>query len=335
MDPNFNQTTHYSDDADRWSQNNFTNVTFSNSSAFYVNLNTAANLLSIFILVDTMVALGCTMKLSKIKDHIMKPKGLAIAILAQFGVMPLTAFSFAKLFQLTPSKAMAVLVCGCSPGGVLSNVLTYAFKGDMNLSIVMTTCSTVAALGMMPLLLFIYCHGFSNPSAVPFVNIILALFLTLVPCAVGICINHYIPQYSKLVTRVGLIMMLVSLIVFAILIGILLGEAVLTVAAPPLVATAALMPLIGYGLGYVLSVFFRFNGPCRRTVAIETGCQNIVLCYSILKVAFDPTFIGPYFLFPFLFFFFQIPEALLVITIFRWYTKQKSSDEPLANHQDC
>lgn len=133
MDSNFNQTTHYSDDADRWSLNNFTNVTFSNSSALYVNLNTAANLVSIFILVDTMVAMGCTMQVSKIKDHIIKPKGVAIAILAQFGVMPLTAFSLAKLFQLAPSKAMAVLVCGCSPGGVLSNVLTYAFKGDMNL----------------------------------------------------------------------------------------------------------------------------------------------------------------------------------------------------------
>lgn len=56
-------------------------------------------------------------------------------------------------------------------------------------------------------------------------------------------------------------MMLVALIVFAVLVGILLGEAILIVAAPRLVATAALMPLIGYGLGYVLSLFFfRFNG---------------------------------------------------------------------------
>lgn len=70
------------------------------------------------------------------------------------------------------------------------------------LSIVMTSCSTLAALGMTPLLLFVYCHGFSDPSAVPFANIILAMFLTLLPCAIGIYINHRVPQYSKLITRV-------------------------------------------------------------------------------------------------------------------------------------
>lgn len=67
----------------------------------------------------------------------------------------------------------------------------------------MTTCSTLAALGMMPLLLFIYCHGFSNLGAIPYGSIILALFLTLLPCATGIYINYRIPQYSKLLTRVG------------------------------------------------------------------------------------------------------------------------------------
>ncbi|KAI5090855.1 sodium/bile acid cotransporter-like [Silurus meridionalis] len=326
----FNRTANVS--YDYWSQKNVS-YDVSNNSTFTENLNTAANWVSIIILCDTMVALGCTMNVSKIKAHIVKPKGVAIAILAQFGVMPLTAFSLAKLFRLGTSEAMAVLVCGCSPGGVLSNVLAYAFRGDMNLSIVMTTCSTLAALGMMPLLLFIYCHGFSDPTAVPYGNLTLALVLTLLPCALGIYINHRVPQYSKLVTRIGLVVMLVCLIVFAVLVGILLGQEMMTVTEPRLLATGALMPLIGYGLGYALSLFFfRFDGPCRRTVAIETGCQNIPLCYTILKVAFEPEFIGPYFLFPFLYFFFQVPEALIFIVLFRWHTRQKPPDAAPANH---
>ncbi|CAB1339824.1 unnamed protein product, partial [Coregonus sp. 'balchen'] len=51
---------------------------------------------TIVILFITMVSLGCTMEVSKIKAHILKPKGIAIAVVAQFGVMPLTAFSLAK-----------------------------------------------------------------------------------------------------------------------------------------------------------------------------------------------------------------------------------------------
>lgn len=73
---------------------------------------------------------------------------------------------------------------------------------------------------------------------------------------------QFIVSVSFLMSQVGLMLMLVTLIVFAVLVGILLGEAILTVGAPRLVATAALLPLIGYGLGYVLSLFFfRFDGP--------------------------------------------------------------------------
>lgn len=130
MELTFSQTPRFSNDVDQ--NTSHTNVTFS-SSAASVALNNTVNLVSIFVLCDTMVALGCTMTVSKIKAHIVKPKGVVIALLAQFGVMPLTAFSLAKLFQLSTNQAMAVLVCGCSPGGVLSNVLSFAFKGDMNL----------------------------------------------------------------------------------------------------------------------------------------------------------------------------------------------------------
>ena len=67
----------------------------------------------------------------------------------------------------------------------------------------MTTCSTVAALGMMPLLLFLYCQGFNNlENAVPYTGITLALLMTLVPCAIGIAINHHKPNYSPIITKV-------------------------------------------------------------------------------------------------------------------------------------
>lgn len=68
----------------------------------------------------------------------------------------------------------------------------------------MTTCSNVAALSMMPLLLYIYCQGFEGlENTVPYLGIITALALTLVPCAIGIVINHYKPQYSFVVKRVS------------------------------------------------------------------------------------------------------------------------------------
>lgn len=96
-------------------------------------LDKTISIFTILILFITMISLGCTMELSKIKAHLLKPKGVAIALLAQFGIMPLTAFCLGKLLHLGSVKAVTVLICGCCPGGTLSNIFSLAIKGDMNL----------------------------------------------------------------------------------------------------------------------------------------------------------------------------------------------------------
>lgn len=70
-------------------------------------------------------------------------------------------------------------------------------------SIVMTTCSTVLALAMMPTLLYLYCQGFELENAVPYTGILVALIMTLVPCGVGIAINHWIPRWSRTIIKVS------------------------------------------------------------------------------------------------------------------------------------
>ncbi|XP_042357054.1 sodium/bile acid cotransporter-like [Plectropomus leopardus] len=292
------------------------------------SINKAANIFSLIILFITMISLGCTMEISKIKVHFLKPKGVAIALLAQFGLMPLTAFSLAKLLQMDPVKAVTVLICGCCPGGNLSNVFSLALKGDMNLSIVMTTCSCVAALGLMPLLLYIFSQGFTGlENAVPYGGIIFALTFALVPCAIGIIINHYKPNYSSVIIKTGLSLLIISCIIGFILFGIVVKDVLWKVLTPDFLAVAALMPLIGFTLGYVMSVICRLSPKCSRTVSMETGCQNIQLCFTILKVAFPPEVIGPMFFFPMLYYTFQCAEALLLAVCFRCYQAFKPSAE--------
>ena len=79
------------------------------------------------------------MTISEIKKHARKPKGVVIALIAQFLVMPAASFGLTQLFGLKEFAAIAVLICGCCPGGNLSNILAYALKGDMNLRCVIAT----------------------------------------------------------------------------------------------------------------------------------------------------------------------------------------------------
>lgn len=128
-----NVTNVYNGTADLYNEGN---VSGNGSMGFLQNsptLSKAVNTFSIVILFITMISLGSTMEISKIKTHLIKPKGVAIALLAQFGIMPLTAFCLAKILQLDSIKAVAVLICGCCPGGNLSNIFSLAMKGDMNL----------------------------------------------------------------------------------------------------------------------------------------------------------------------------------------------------------
>ncbi|XP_006186486.1 sodium/bile acid cotransporter [Camelus ferus] len=290
----------------------------------------ALSVILVFMLLIIMLSLGCTMEFSKIKEHFWKPKGLAIALVAQYGIMPLTAFSLGKLFRLNNIEALAILICGCSPGGNLSNVFSLAMKGDMNLSIVMTTCSTFCGLGMMPLLLYIYSRGIYDGTLkdkVPYGGIMISLVLILIPCTIGIILNAKRPQYVRYVTRTGMILILLCSVAVAVLSGLNVGKSILFVMEPHLLATSALLPFIGFLLGYILSILSCLNGRCSRTVSMETGCQNVQLCSTILNVTFPPEVIGPLFFFPLLYMIFQVGEGLLLIAIFRCYEKIKSSKD--------
>ena len=73
------------------------------------------------------------MTFAEIVKHAKKPKGVIIALTSQFVIMPAAALGMTKLFKLDMYTSIAVLICGCCPGGNLSNILAYAFDGDMNL----------------------------------------------------------------------------------------------------------------------------------------------------------------------------------------------------------
>nr|XP_012956913.3 sodium/bile acid cotransporter [Anas platyrhynchos] len=282
--------------------------------------DTALNAILIVVLFVIMVSLGCTMEIAKITAHLRNPKGVAVAVMSQYGVMPLTAFVLGKLFQLGPTESLAILICGCCPGGNLSNIFSLVLKGDMNLSIVMTTCSTVLAIGLMPLLLYLYSGGLYEgdlKGKVPYKGIITSLTLMLIPCAIGIILNEKKPQYTSFVIKTGMVVLLLSSVAIIVLSVANVGSSIMVVFSPSLLGSSALMPFIGFLLGYVLSAVFKLNDRCRRTVCMETGCQNVQLCSTILKVAFAPEVIGPLYFFPLLYLMFQLGEGLLLILAFR------------------
>ncbi|KAM4777783.1 LOW QUALITY PROTEIN: hepatic sodium/bile acid cotransporter [Cyanocitta cristata] len=290
--------------------------------------DTALNVILIVVLLINMVSLGCTMEIAKITTHLRRPKGVAIAIMAQYSIMPLTSFLLGKLFQLGTSESLAILICGCCPGGNLSNIFSLALRGDMNLSAAMTTCSMVLAIGLLPLLLYFYSGGLCEgdlEGEVPHKGIIASMVLMLIPCAIGILLNEKKPQYTGFITKAGMVMLLLSSAAIIVLSVANMGSCIMVVFSPSLLGSSALMPLTGFLLGYAISAAFKLNDWCRQTVCTETGCQNVQLCSAILKVAFAPEIIGLYF-FPLLYLLLQLGEGFLLILVLQLHDRIKQAN---------
>uniref|UniRef100_A0A8C7LU11 Solute carrier family 10 member 4 n=1 Tax=Oncorhynchus mykiss TaxID=8022 RepID=A0A8C7LU11_ONCMY len=270
------------------------------------------------VLCFTMLGLGCTVDVSQLGEHIRRPIGVLLALVCQFVIMPLVAFLLALAFSLDDVAAMAVLLCGCCPGGNLSNIMSLLVNGEMNLSIIMTISSTVLALVLMPLCLWIYSRAWINTPVVnlmPFGAIILTLCSTLIPIGLGVVLRYQCRCHKTCVDSVLFVSPVVSVVSA--------GDPELLATIPPSVyVVAVLMPACGYAAGYGLATLFDLPPNIRRTVSLETGCQNVQLCTAILKMAFPPQLMGGMYMFPLLYALFQAAEAGIIILAYRMYRKE-------------
>ncbi|XP_010857224.1 PREDICTED: sodium/bile acid cotransporter 4 [Bison bison bison] len=235
---------------------------------------------------------------------------------------PLLAFLLALAFSLDGSAAVAVLLCGCCPGGNLSNLMSLLVDGDMNLSIIMTISSTLLALVLMPLCLWIYSRPWIDTPLVqllPIGTVILTLCSTLIPIGLGVFIRYRYSRVADYIVKISLWSLLMTLVVLFILTGTMLGPELLASIPAAVYVVAIFMPLAGYASGYGLATLFHLPPNCKRTVSLETGSQNVQLCTAILKLAFPPQNIGSMYMFPLLYALFQSAEAGIFVLIYKMY----------------
>uniref|UniRef100_A0A4W5JZV3 Solute carrier family 10 member 4 n=1 Tax=Hucho hucho TaxID=62062 RepID=A0A4W5JZV3_9TELE len=133
------------------------------------------------VLCFTMLGLGCTVDVSQLGEHIRRPIGVLLALVCQFVIMPLVAFLLALAFSLDDVAAMAVLLCGCCPGGNLS-IMSLLVNGEMNLSRAWINTPVV--------------------NLMPFGAIILTLCSTLIPIGLGVMLRYRYNRAADIVLKV-------------------------------------------------------------------------------------------------------------------------------------
>lgn len=274
----------------------------------------AALAIMVFVL---MFGMGATLTWSDFSRSLRKPKALIIGFLSQFGIMPALAFVLARLFHLPDVIAMSLILIGCTPGGTTSNLFSYYAKGDVALSISMTTASTLGAIVMMPLLLFIYGSAYGKTEfPLPYGSIMSSLVIMLIPVVIGMYVrkkSHHAAQVcEKIGSGAGVVVILFLLAQFFFRNTHLLTESPLAV-----YAAAILLGLVGFFFGYIVSFATGLTPKERRTVSLETGIQNTPLTMALIIASFPAAQQQEALLLPIFYAVFIVIDSLLVSLLFR------------------
>lgn len=178
---------------------------------------------SVIILVSVLyINFGAAINISTIKEILVRPVGPIICFICQFVFMPLAAYGLGyALFPDNHAMALGLFFTGISPGGGASNMWTLLLGGNINLSIAMTAISTLAAFFMMPLWIFTLGGTIFDRAnlGVPYARISSMAIGLLIPLAIGLLIQRFLPRLAKLLVRIlkpVSLVLIIFIIIFAI-----------------------------------------------------------------------------------------------------------------------
>lgn len=239
------------------------------------------------------VAMGCKTELKVIKEVLKKPIAPLTGMFSQFVLMPLISLAVVFIFNFDPVVALGFFAMGCSPGGSASNAYSYLLDGDVSLSVTMTFCSTVAALGLVPLWLFTVgqkvIYRTESNVQIPFENILTSLAGLLIPVGIGMILQWKKPKWAKYVVKtIRPIMVIFFILVFTLGVYANLYIFDLMKNTPLILLAGAIVPYVGFLFGGLVSLLTCQSWQRIRTIAIETGIQNTGIAIVLLKVSLPP-----------------------------------------------
>jgi BASS family bile acid:Na+ symporter len=244
-----------------------------------------------------MFGMGTSMSFKDFAGVVKMPKGVLIGVVSHFIIMPLIGFTLASISNFPPEIAAGIILVGCSPNGMASNVMSYLGKANLALSVTITAISTSLAPFVTPLLMKLLAGAFIE---IHTLDMMFDIFkIVIIPIGAGLIFNYYLSGKAKWLDNA---MPLVSMFGIAFIIVIITAagrESLLTI-GPELILLVLVHNFSGYTLGYWTGRLFKMSERDCRTIAIEVGMQNAGLASGLAKtmgkiatVGLAPAVFGP------------------------------------------
>jgi BASS family bile acid:Na+ symporter len=185
--------------------------------------------------------------------------------------MPLVGFTIASLFHFPKEIAAGIILVGCCPSGLASNVMSFLAKANLALSVSVTAVSTLLAPLLTPLLMRLFAGQFV---AVHFWSMVWDITqIVILPILAGLVFHYVLKGKFAWLDR---IMPLISMIGIALIIVVITaaGRDSLMEVGLLLILATFLQNIAGYSLGYWAARLLRLPESDCRTISLEVGMQN-------------------------------------------------------------
>jgi BASS family bile acid:Na+ symporter len=243
-------------------------------------------------LVLAMLGMGATLKPGDFWAVARTPQRVGLALLVQFGVVPLAATLLCAALNLPPGIAVGLVLVAAMPSGSISNIYTHLGRGNIALSITVTAVSTLLCLVATPLVM----RGFSGANlpagfAMPLGHIVREIVLCLLlPLAVGMAVGRFAPSIQK---PFGAWCLRGSLAALGAIVVGSLGSGRLQLSAYGWTAPAAIVVLAAgsQAVAFGAARACRFGPADSYTLGIEVALRNTNLAV-LLKASLFPATAG-------------------------------------------
>jgi len=252
---------------------------------FFPDISLPLNSLVPYLLGIVMFTMGLTITTPDLKIIIKMPQAVFIGFLAQYIIMPITGLSIGIMLGLDPLLIVGMVLLGSTPGGASSNIVAYLARGNVALSVTMTTLSTLLAPVMTPLLV-LWLAGSYLP--VNFWDMLMQILqMVIIPVVLGLFIRVY---STKIIKKISPAIPWISVGVLAlVIVGIMAGNVEVFLDSALITIVAVILHnTVGFLLGYFAAKLGRLDKRERRAVAVEVGMQNAGLSAALANNNFSP-----------------------------------------------
>lgn len=238
------------------------------------------------VLILIMFGIGVSLTLNEVKEVFSRPKALFISLTSQMIALPSIAFGICFLLDIPLYVKIGLIILAASPGGTTSGFITFLFKGNTALSIVLTTINSLLTLISIPLIVnfaLFHFYGEAEDFRLPVWATMKEIFvLTAIPAFSGIMLRQWKENIAKVIAKYTKPVSTLLLGVVFTLKFISGGDDGITKAEVlEILPYALLLNVLCFFVGYFVARIFKLGHKNHITVSVESAVHNTTIAFLV------------------------------------------------------